>query len=147
MIEILLKDARTWLPDVVRAGEERERQLVELGFSVSGRRMAQRGDVEVGEPMWLGEDKVAIPVSWRAVEREALFPKVEADLEVAPLGAGVTQLSVSARYQPPLGTAGRILDRTLLHRVAEAVMRDFVNRIAAVLESGAGAGRTTQTPS
>jgi hypothetical protein len=54
---------------------------------------------------------------------------------VAPIGQNRTQLSVSTRYQPPLGPLGRAIDRTLLHRVAEATIKDFVDRAGEALTS------------
>jgi hypothetical protein len=67
-------------------------------------------------------------MTWKAAEKEGLYPKMDADIEVAALGQGLTQLSVSARYRPPLGLVGRAIDRTLMHRVAEATVKDFVDR-------------------
>jgi hypothetical protein len=58
-----------------------------------------------------------------------LHPR-SADIEVAPLGADQTHLSISGRYEPPMRAIGRILDRTLLHRVAEATVKDFLDRVA-----------------
>ena len=37
---------------------------------------------------------------------------------------------MDARYRPPLALVGRALDRALLHRVAEATIKDFVDRVA-----------------
>jgi hypothetical protein len=60
---------------------------------------------------------------------------LEADLEVAGLGATRTQLSISARYRPPMGPFGRVLDRALLHRVAEAALKDFLDRVGATIST------------
>ena len=57
-------------------------------------------------------------------------PSLDADIEVGELGPERTQLSISARYTPPLGSLGRVLDRALLHRVAEATVKDFLDRVA-----------------
>jgi hypothetical protein len=74
-------------------------------------------------------------MTWHATGVETLFPSLEADLEVAALGASRTQLSVSARYRPPLGPVGRVIDRALLHRVAEATIKDFLDRTGEILLS------------
>ena len=58
-----------------------------------------------------------------------MFPHLDADIEVASLGADRTQLSISARYRAPMGALGRMLDRALLHRVAEATVKDFLDRV------------------
>ncbi|HZD75078.1 MAG TPA: hypothetical protein VE776_14525, partial [Actinomycetota bacterium] len=44
-----------------------------------------------------------------------------------------TQLAISGRYDPPLGTVGRTIDRIALHRIAEATIKDFLDRVAATL--------------
>jgi hypothetical protein len=46
---------------------------------------------------------------------------------------------MSARYVPPLGAVGRAIDRTILFRVAEATLKDFLDRVgeAVLLEVGA----------
>jgi len=54
---------------------------------------------------------------------------------VAGIGASRTQLAISAQYDPPLGSVGRALDRALLHRVAEATLKDFLDRVAAAVEA------------
>jgi hypothetical protein len=58
---------------------------------------------------------------------------MEADLEVASLGPSATQLAISARYSPPLGIVGRMLDRAVLHRVAEATIKDFLDHLGSIL--------------
>jgi hypothetical protein len=58
---------------------------------------------------------------------------MDGDIELGPLGPGRTQLALSARYRPPLGTLGRAVDRVLLHRVAEATVKDFLDRVADAL--------------
>jgi hypothetical protein len=55
---------------------------------------------------------------------------MEGDLELAPFGPGVTHLAMSGRYTPPFGSVGEALDRAMLNRVAEATVRDFVQRVA-----------------
>ena len=60
---------------------------------------------------------------------------------------GTTQLSISARYVPPLGALGSAIDRALLHRVAEATMKDFLDRVATALLDGAQPGRPRRTAS
>ena len=42
---------------------------------------------------------------------------------------GRCQLAISARYDPPLGAVGRAIDRALLARVAEATVKDFLDRV------------------
>lgn len=124
-----------WLPGVVQDHATWEDHLmVEVGFAAAGQRFDARGEVTVGPPTRLGTSTV-IPLSWKTSGPQPLLPRVEADLEIAPLGPQRTQLSVSARYEPPLAGVGRVLDRALLHRVAEAAVRDFGERVAAIVRS------------
>jgi hypothetical protein len=45
------------------------------------------------------------------------------------------------RYRPPLGVVGQTVDRVLLHRVTEATVKDFLDRVGeAITEHGAAAG-------
>ncbi len=133
--EVLLHNPRTWLPGLaVDAGDHGARLSAEVGLAVEGHRMTKVVDIQVGEAVRLGE-KVVLPLTWRATGAEALFPVMEGDLEVAPLGASRSQLAMSARYRPPLGAVGRAIDRAVLHRLAEATIKDFVDRVARALEA------------
>jgi hypothetical protein len=128
--EALLRAPGEWLPGLAEHAEELGHDLlVEIGFGSDGRRVARSVVIELGEPMRF-PSRTVLPMTWKAASAESLFPTLEADLEVAVLGANLTQLSVSARYKPPLGPVGRAIDKTLLHRVAEASIKDFVDRIA-----------------
>jgi hypothetical protein len=131
--EALLRRPSEWLPGLaLDADEHGERLLVEVGFGSEGGRVGKLVEVDVGEAVHLGT-KVALPMSWRATGPQGLFPVLDGDLELAPLGQDRTQVAVSAQYRPPLGAIGRIMDRAMLHRVAEATVKDFVDRVARVI--------------
>jgi hypothetical protein len=66
---------------------------------------------------------------------------MEGDIELAPFGPGASHLAMSGRYTPPYGGIGQALDRALLHRVAEATVRDFVQRVAERIQQHAVRGR------
>jgi hypothetical protein len=89
-----------------------------------------------------------LPLRWLPTDAPGLFPALEADLEVAPLPPDRTQLAMSARYLPPLGSIGKAVDRAILYRVAEATLKDFLDRVAAalLLESQVGAGSSRDVP-
>jgi hypothetical protein len=128
--EALLRDPQGWVPGAARDAENTgEDLLAEVGFGEDGRRVSRAVMIELQAPMKF-PSRTILPVSWRAAEHEALFPKLDADIEVASLGPSRSQISASARYRPPLGLVGRAIDRTLLHRVAEATVKDFVDRVA-----------------
>ena len=131
----LLRSPESWLPGAAsRADAEGDRLLAEVGFG-SGLRIHKEVETTLRDPIRAG-GRTILPLSWRASGPAGIFPSLEADIEIAPMGRARTQLAVSARYTPPLGPVGKAIDRGLLHRVAEATIRDFVHRVAASLESG-----------
>jgi hypothetical protein len=124
----LLHSPREWVSGVAADAEARgELLLAEVGFGRSAYRLGKKMEIELGEPMRF-PSKTVLPMSWRPEGGEPLFPSLEADIEVAALGPTRAQLSVSARYRPPLGVLGRVIDRALLHRVAEATLKHFLDR-------------------
>jgi hypothetical protein len=84
-------------------------------------------------------DGIAVAMRWVATGVAGLFPSMEADLEFAPVGESITQVTLSGTYKPPLGVVGRTVDALLLHRVAESTVRSFLVEVVATLE-GDGAG-------
>jgi hypothetical protein len=118
-----------WVPGLARdAGDRADGLLIEVGFPIADGRLDRQ--VEIGfDPPFRLSNKTLLPMWWRATAAEQLFPALDADIEVAALGPNRTQLSMSARYHPPMGAVGKILDRTLLHRVAEATVKDFLDRV------------------
>lgn len=131
----LVSEPETWLPGLARDAESRgERLLAEVGFAVDdAHRLDKRVEIGFGEPHRI-PTKTILPMTWHATGVEGLFPSLEADLEVASLGPNRTQLSISARYRPPMGALGRALDRALLHRVAEATAKDFLDRVGEAVQ-------------
>jgi len=129
----LLESPGYWSAEPARDAEERGRQLLaEVGFGPPGVRVDKRVELQFGEPVRF-PSKTILPMSWKPAGLEALFPALDADIEIGELGPERTQLSISARYTPPLGSLGRVLDRALLHRVAEATVKDFLDRAAQTL--------------
>ena len=129
-VESALLDApETWVPGLLRAAEDRGQHLLaEVGFAVDTRRIGKEVEIGLGAP-YRFSSKTVLPMTWRATGLERLFPQLEADIEVASLGADRTQLSISASYRAPMGAVGRVLDRALLHRVAEATVKDFLDHV------------------
>ncbi len=132
--EALLRSPQAWLPGLAEgANGYGTRLMADLGLGPPERRLTKRVEVEVGEARRLGS-ATHLPLSWKATGAPALFPTLDAHIEVAPLGEWQTQLSLSGTYRPPLGAFGRAADRALLHRVAESTVKDFVDRTAAAIE-------------
>lgn len=125
----LLEEPADWVPGLLRDAEDRgQRLLAEVGFALETRRVEKEVEISVGSPYRI-PSKTLLPMTWKATAAERLFPQLDADIEVAALGAKRTQLSISARYRPPMGVIGRALDRALLHRVAEATIKDFLDGV------------------
>lgn len=78
---------------------------------------------------------IVLSLAWRAHTSDQWFPVMEADLSAYPLSKDETQLELTGRYDPPLGTLGRALDSLVLHRVAEASVHRFLREIAAHLQN------------
>jgi hypothetical protein len=139
----LLADPSSWVPGIAREVDDRTgRLLAEVGFVLGdARRIDKEVAFRVGDPRTVHSTTI-LPISWSAEGRDRLFPQLDADIEIAPLGSHRTQLSISARYRPPLGYLGQALDKALLHRVAEATIKDFLHRtgdrIASTIRSGVG---------
>ncbi len=124
----VLDDPGAWVPGIAGAASARgEALLAEVGFGES-LRLGRQVSLEFDPPIRM-PSKTVLPIRWRAAAAESLFPALDADLEVAALGSHSTQLSMSARYVPPMGALGRMIDKALLHRVAEATIKDFLDRV------------------
>ena len=111
------------------AGRDGQRMLLEVGLEVRSHPVSGPAWLEVGEPV-TGERFALLPLSLGVEDQEGLFPTFTGSLDAAWLGAGRTQLALSAQYEPPFGLLGRAADRALLHRAAEAVAQHFLREVA-----------------
>jgi hypothetical protein len=135
----LLDDPQRWIPGLAsKAGALSDALLAEVGFGSEKTRVEKKVFLEVHPPIAF-PSRMLLPIEWRPSSAQGLFPELQADLEVAPMGPKRTHLSISARYEPPLGLVGRTLDRAMLHRVAELTVKDFLDRTAAALATAVGA--------
>ena len=75
------------------------------------------------------------PVNWVATGARTLFPTMSADLVFSHDGPTQTRITFDGTYEPPLGPLGRVIDRIALRRVADATVKDWVDRIASALEA------------
>ena len=137
--QALVDSSAGWLSAV--AGEAQARGdglLGEVGVGPLGARLRRQVKIRLGEPVGF-PSMTSLPLTWEPVGLEGLLPRLDATIEVGALGEDRTQLAISARYRPPLGVVGQAVDRVLLHRVAEATLKDFLDRLgAAILLSQSG---------
>ena len=114
-----------------RDGEEIRARI---GFGDEPKLVAKTVRLDVSEPARFDDD-MTIRLVWEATGPRALFPRMEGELIVAGMGPNLTQLLFRGSYRPPLGALGRAADRVMLHRVAEATVQNFVERLAMTLTS------------
>jgi hypothetical protein len=129
----LLDSPAEWLSAMAGAAQERGDGLLgEVGVGPVGTRLRRRVTIRLGPPVRF-PSMTSLPLVWEPVGLEGLLPRLDANLELGALGQDRTQLAISARYRPPLGVVGRTVDRVLLHRVAEATVKDFLDRVGAAI--------------
>jgi hypothetical protein len=97
--------------------------------------LAKSVALEVGTPQ-IQRKGLVYPLRWSAVGAEALFPELLADLVLSHSGMEQTTITIVGTYDPPLGVVGRVLDRAVLGRVAEATVRDWLDRLADLITLG-----------
>lgn len=94
---------------------------------------AKEVEISLGQPMGRS-GSVIVPMDWKATGVGALFPVMSADLVLQPLGPGLVEVVFRGSYQPPLKGLGRLLDRAVLHRVAEASAKAFLDQLCKAVE-------------
>jgi hypothetical protein len=106
----LLDSPPEWLSSLARDAQQRgDGLLAEVGSAHSA-----TGSAGESRSAWAPvrfPSMTSLPLTWEPVGMEGLFPRLEADLQIGPLGGERTQLAISARYRPPLGAVGRAVER------------------------------------
>jgi hypothetical protein len=124
----------SWLTDsAVAAYAEGERLCMRVISSIGRLRFSKRVWLELGEAK-VQADRITQPLCWRAAGGTALFPCMDAEIEVTPVGGALTTVGFQGSYVPPLGSLGQGADRLLLHRLAEATVRALLHQIARRLD-------------
>lgn len=79
-------------------------------------------------------ERLVIPLRWEVPgPAGALFPALDANLELGALSPAMSRLSVIGRYEPPLGRLGATMDRAGLSKVASATMTALLRELEAQL--------------
>jgi hypothetical protein len=126
----LAKGPRKWFPRIDGEGS------AAVGPSVAGIWLRKKVTVSIGEPV-AGGSWTVVPVTWQATSIRKLFPVMTGKVELAPVDDRATRLTVCGMYEPPFGRLGKHLDDALMHRVAEATVRELADSIAKRLEKAA----------
>lgn len=93
---------------------------------------------EVNVTLWAPRERgyaLARSLTWTPNDWQFLFPLLEGDLELAPLGPDQCRISLAATYTPTLGKFGAQVDRALLHHVAASTVRSFLTQMATKLQT------------
>jgi hypothetical protein len=61
------------------------------------------------------------------------FPVLDADLALSPAGPAMTRLALDGIYRPPAFRPGTVIDRLVMHRVAEATVGALLANLAGSL--------------
>jgi len=120
---ILAAGPHAWFAHLDDSGE------AEVGPHVAGISLRKKVAVEVG-PLVTTGDWTEIPVTWKATFIEKLFPVMTGKVELAPVDARTTKLTVCGMYEPPFGPLGKQVDDAFMHKVAEATVADLARSIA-----------------
>ncbi|MGC8628019.1 MAG: hypothetical protein ACP5VR_10825 [Acidimicrobiales bacterium] len=95
--------------------------------------LAKTVEITTG-PVRQHDRTMLVAFSWRATGPGSLFPSLDADIEVSPISPGQSQVALRGRYEPPGGAPGKVADRLVLHRLADATIRAFLSQLALQLE-------------
>lgn len=127
---------RVLQPATEDAASQAEELVRSLSATVAGIEVSQQAKISVERFVPTGPRSGVLPLRWRAARADALFPAMEAALEVAAvsLHPPITQISLIGRYRPPFGVIGWAADALIGHRVAEMAASRFVRGVAATLE-------------
>lgn len=131
---LVAETGATWQLDLARGGDD---LLAKFGVHVAGVPLYKRGHVGLGPArLRLGERRTLLPVTWEATGGPPIFPAMEGELTVEAINARHARFTLRASYDPPLKQVGAAIDRVLLHRLADATIIDFLERLAAYLRTG-----------
>lgn len=127
---------------------EDDRPSAELDVRLGSSRIARRVVVRTGAlTSWIGHGRCRLPISWRAAEHPDRYPSLVGSLDLEEVAPRRTKLTLRAAYHPPAGLLGEAADRAVMHVVAEASLRAFLDRIARVLERAAMSEELAAGPS
>ena len=128
-------EVSVWARLAYRKGEELRTRIDPGSFMP-----AKEVEIILGKPMGRS-GSVIIPMDWKATGVGALFPVMSADLVLQPVGPGLVQVVFRGSYEPPMGGFGRLLDRTIMHRLAEASAKSFLDQLCSAVDEALASDR------
>jgi hypothetical protein len=139
LLEISFKAAQAQVADLSRSGSlvtaakdsygEGITSLVG-GWPADSAGASRLTGVYIREPR-VCEDAAVFALRWEAIGPEGrLFPALDADITLTPVGDQATLLTLSGAYRMPSGLSGSEDDQEIVHRLAGATIRSFIKRVA-----------------
>lgn len=98
-----------------------------------GSNLAPDCEIALGEPE-ARNGGWHLPLSWTATRTPRIFPKMAGELSIDPFGPEACQITFRGSYRPPFGAVGRAMDKALLLRIGENVVKVFVDELADGIE-------------
>jgi hypothetical protein len=77
---------------VEETGDQAERLLAEVGFTVAERRISREVAISFRGPRRLGS-RTLVPMMWEATGPDGFLPTLEGDLEIRPMGSSAAPRS------------------------------------------------------
>lgn len=140
-LDRLARDPVTWLPPPVR--HDQAGLVVTMHATGLLAAAGVAATVEVGE-LEIDPPGLAVrPIAWRAQRTDRVFPRLVADLELSATSPTTSRLTLVGGYQPPISVIGDAGDRLVGRHLADAVIRTFLERVAATMEETAELGASS----
>ena len=105
------------------------RLLVPLDVRFAGVRFDRTAAVGFGPAIEEDDGSRWLPLWWEAADQPWLFPTFVGGLAVRATDDDA-ELRLEGRYNPPLGAAGGLVNRTMLNRAATASLETLLDRLS-----------------
>jgi len=105
------------------------RVLVPLEVRFAGVRFDRTAAVGFGPAIEEDDGSRWLPLWWEAADQPWLFPTFVGGLAVRATDDDA-ELRLEGRYNPPLGAAGGLVNRTMLNRAATASLETLLDRLS-----------------
>jgi hypothetical protein len=131
--DALMEGPQNWMPGMY---ESATGKITQLEADTPIGRLARYARMNVGSPR-LDRHRVVVPITWRSLEAEPLFPTFTGNVRLKRLHEGTNLLQIDGSYEPPGGPLGRAADAAAMGAIAKETIEDFVERVGAVLARNA----------
>jgi hypothetical protein len=137
LCDALMEGPQNWMPGMY---ESATGKITQLEADTPIGRLARYARMNVGAPR-LDRQRVVVPITWRSLEAEPLFPAFTGNIRLKQIPDGLNVLQIDGNYEPPGGPLGRATDAAVMAAIAKETINDLVERVAGVLARNA-LGRT-----